>query len=118
MIRNHYGRIINISSVWGQIGAANEVLYSSAKGAIDTFTKALAKELAPSGITVNAIAPGVILSPMMSEFSQQDLETLRNDIPMHRFGQPADIAHHVLHLIQPDSSYMTGQIIRIDGGWF
>jgi len=118
MIRSHYGRIINISSVWGQIGAANEVLYSTAKGAIDTFTKALAKELAPSGITVNAIAPGVVITPMMSDFTCEDVEALKNEIPANRFAEPEEIAYHVLHLVQPESSYMTGQIIRIDGGWF
>ncbi|MFV9509784.1 elongation factor P 5-aminopentanone reductase [Tepidibacillus sp. LV47] len=117
MIRQKFGRIINISSVWGQVGAANEVLYSMAKGAIDSFTKALAKELAPSGITVNAIAPGIVLSPMMANFSQEELEMMKNEIPMNRFAKPEEIASLVVHLLQPESSYITGQIIRIDGGW-
>ncbi|TCS83015.1 elongation factor P 5-aminopentanone reductase [Tepidibacillus fermentans] len=118
MLSQKFGRIINISSIWGQVGAANEVLYSMAKGAIDTFTKALAKELAPSGITVNAIAPGIVLSPMMEDFSKEELEIMKNEIPMNRFAQPEEIAYLVLHLLRPESSYITGQIIRMDGGWY
>lgn len=117
MIKNGYGRIINISSIWGEIGAANEVLYSLTKGAINTFTKALARELAPSGITVNAIAPGVVMSKMMAEFDQEELDELKNDIPMRRFLKGEEIGQMVLHLLHPNSSYMTGQILTIDGGW-
>ncbi|OEG00494.1 hypothetical protein BHF71_00745 [Vulcanibacillus modesticaldus] len=117
MIRQKYGRIVNISSVWGDKGAANEVAYSMAKGAVNTFTKALAKELAPSGITVNAIAPGIVFSPMMVDFTQEEIEILKNEIPMGRFAKAKEIAHSVLYLLHPNSSYITGQIINIDGGW-
>lgn len=117
MLKEKFGRIINISSVWGSVGAANEVLYSVTKGAINTFTKALAKELAPSNITVNAIAPGVVMSKMMANFSNEELEAMLMDMPMNRFVNPEEIAQAVLYLVGPNSSYITGQILTIDGGW-
>lgn len=117
MLRQNYGRIINISSIWGEKGAANEVLYSMTKGAINSFTKALARELAPSGVTVNAIAPGIVMSRMMSGFISDELEQLKRDIPMNRFADPIEIAQSVLYLLHHNSSYITGQIINIDGGW-
>ncbi len=117
MLKERFGRIINISSVWGNVGAANEVLYSTTKGAINTFTKALAKELAPSGITVNAIAPGIVISKMMANFSEDEINALLMEMPMNRFAMPEEIAQAVLYLIDPNSSYVTGQILTIDGGW-
>lgn len=117
MLKERFGRIINISSVWGNVGAANEVLYSTTKGAINTFTKALAKELAPSGITVNAIAPGIVMSKMMANFSEDEINALLMEMPMNRFAMPEEIAQAVLYLIDPSSSYVTGQILTIDGGW-
>lgn len=117
MLKERFGRIINISSVWGNVGAANEVLYSTTKGAINTFTKALAKELAPSGITVNAIAPGIVMSKMMANFSEDEINALLMEMPMNRFAMPEEIAQAVLYLIDPNSSYVTGQILTIDGGW-
>ncbi len=117
MVRLKYGRIINISSVWGEIGAANEVLYSTSKGAINSLTKALAKELAPSGITVNAIAPGFFQSSMTSDFTDEELNILKNQNPMNRFADTKEIAQTVLHLLHDHSSYITGQIIAVDGGW-
>lgn len=118
MLKQKYGRIINISSIWGEKGAANEVLYSMTKGAVNSFTKALAKELAPSGITVNAIAPGIVMSKMISEFTEKELEYIKKDIPMNRFALPIEIAQSVLHLLHHNSDYITGQIINIDGGWY
>lgn len=117
MIRQKYGRIINISSVWGEKGAANEVAYSLTKGAVNTFTKALALELAPSGITVNAIAPGVVDSKMMSKFTNEELDIIKNEIPMNRFVNSDEIAQSVLYFLHPKSSNITGQILKIDGGW-
>jgi len=117
MVKVGYGRIINLSSVWGEKGAANEVLYSMTKGAINSFTKALARELAPSGITVNAIAPGIVLSKMMNGFSNVELEEMKMQIPMKRFAEPEEITETVLHILKPESSYLTGQIITIDGSW-
>lgn len=117
MIKQKYGRIINISSIWGEIGSANESLYSLTKGAINSLTKALAKELGPSGITVNAIAPGLVPSKMNDCFTKDELQNLENDIPLHRFSKAIEIAQTVLHLLHPNSEYITGQIITIDGGF-
>lgn len=116
MLKNKRGSIINISSMWGTVGASFEVAYSATKGAINAFTKALAKELAPSGIQVNAIAPGVIDTDMNAHLDQHDKQTLINDIPADRFGTPNDIARAVISIINA-GSYMTGQIIGVDGGY-
>lgn len=116
MLHNHSGRIINISSVWGNVGASMEAAYSASKGGVNSFTKALAKELAPSGIQVNAIACGVIDTDMNKFLSAVDRETLRNEIPADRIGQPEEIAQTVLSLLHTPE-YLTGQIITIDGGW-
>ena len=116
MLKRHAGRIINISSVWGNVGASMEVAYSASKGGVNAFTKALAKELAPSGIQVNAIACGVIATDMNSSFSEEDMENLRAEIPADRIGQPSEVARLLLSLAEaPD--YLTGQIITLDGGW-
>lgn len=117
MLQNHAGKIINISSVWGTMGASMEVAYSASKGAVNTFTKALAKELAPSNIQVNAIACGVIDTSMNACFSSEDLEALTAEIPADRLGSPREVAQLVLQTAQAPS-YMTGQIITIDGGWY
>ena len=116
MLQNHRGKIINISSVWGNTGASMEVAYSASKGGVNGFTKALAKELAPSGIQVNAIACGVIDTEMNRCFSEEELTVLRNEIPTDRFGQPAEAAQMVLSLLQAPE-YLTGQVIALDGGW-
>ncbi|MDE7428513.1 MAG: SDR family oxidoreductase, partial [Lachnospiraceae bacterium] len=116
MLKRHAGRIINISSVWGNVGASMEVAYSASKGGVNAFTKALAKELAPSGIQVNAIACGVIDTDMNRGFSKEELEDLRAEIPADRIGQPSEVAKLLLSLAEaPD--YLTGQIITLDGGW-
>lgn len=116
MLRRHAGKIINISSVWGNVGASMEVAYSASKGGVNAFTKALAKELAPSGIQVNAIACGVIDTDMNGCFSPEELEALRSEIPCDRIGQPEEAAQLLLSLLHAPS-YLTGQVITLDGGW-
>jgi 3-oxoacyl-[acyl-carrier protein] reductase len=117
MIARKYGRIINVSSIWGISGASCEVAYSTAKGGLNAFTKALAKELAPSGVTVNAVAPGAVDTQMLSGFNDQEKAALENDIPVGRFAQPDEIASLVYFLALPESGYITGQIISPNGGW-
>lgn len=116
MIRQQSGHIINISSVWGNVGASMEVAYSATKGGINSFTKALAKEVAPSHIQVNAIACGLIDTEMNACFSEEDLENVIAEIPADRIGQPEEVAALCLQLVQ-SPGYLTGQIIALDGGW-
>ncbi len=117
MIKRHEGRIINISSVWGNVGASCEVAYSASKGGVNAFTKALAKELAPSGISVNAIACGVIDTDMnRRELTESELAELEEEIPAGRMGETSEVAKLVLDICN-GSSYLTGQVITIDGGW-
>lgn len=116
MLKRHSGKILNISSVWGNVGASMEVAYSASKGGVNALTKALAKELAPSGIQVNAIACGLIDTDMNRGFSREDLEQIQSEIPADRIGQPEEVARLVLSLLNaPD--YLTGQIVTMDGGW-
>lgn len=117
MIRQKYGRIINVSSVWGITGASCEVMYSAAKGGINSFTKALAKELAPSGVTVNAVAPGAVDTDMLKHLAHDEREALEEEIPVGRLGSPEEIASLVYFLALPESSYITGQVISPNGGW-
>ena len=117
MLREHSGKIINVSSVWGTQGASMEVAYSASKGGVNAFTKALAKELAPSGIQVNAIACGVIDTVMNGQLSTEDLDNLRAEIPADRLGTPKEAAQLILQIAQAPE-YMTGQIITMDGGWY
>ena len=116
MLKKHSGRIINISSVWGNVGASMEVAYSASKGGINAFTKALAKELAPSNIQVNAIACGVIDTSMNACFTAEDMAALTEEIPADRIGKPEEVAQLALQLAQAPT-YLTGQIITLDGGW-
>ncbi len=117
MVRTGNGRIINISSVWGNVGASCEVAYSASKGAVNSLTKALAKELAPSGIAVNAIACGMVNTDMNSaHLSAEEIAEIASDIPADRICEPEEIGELVLRLIEAPA-YMTGQIITIDGGW-
>jgi 3-oxoacyl-[acyl-carrier protein] reductase len=116
MISRRSGSIINISSIWGNVGASCEVLYSASKGAINAFTMALGKELAPSNIRVNGIAPGVIDTSMNSNFSDEEISELKEEIPMDRFGRPEEIGKLAVFLASESSSYITSQIITIDGG--
>ena len=116
MISRKEGRIINISSVWGNVGASMEVAYSASKGGVNAFTKALAKELAPSNIAVNAVAFGVIDTKMNDCISAEDMEELKSEIPADRIGTPKEAAEMILKVLEAPS-YMTGQIITMDGGW-
>ena len=117
MLRRHSGRIINISSVWGIVGSSNEVCYSATKAALIGMTKALAKELAPSGITVNAVAPGVIKTEMNKALSDEDMAALVDEIPLGRLGAPEDVAATVLFLAGDSGSYITGEVINVSGGF-
>lgn len=117
MIAQRYGRIINVSSIWGMSGASCEVLYSTTKGGMNAFTKALAKELAPTGVTVNAVAPGAVETEMMDGFNAEEKAAIQQEIPVGRFGSTDEIASLVYFLALPESSYITGQIISPNGGW-
>lgn len=116
MISRKSGCIINISSMWGQCGASCEVDYSASKAGIIGFTKALAKEAAPSGIRVNCVSPGFIMTEMNSRFSHEDLEEIRSEIPLGIFGKPEHIADSVAFLASEQSEYITGQVIAVNGG--
>ena len=116
MLKQGEGSIINISSIWGNVGAACEVAYSASKGGINMFTKALAKEMAPSNIRVNAISPGVINTEMNSWLKEDEKAELENDIPMGSFGEGEDIGRLAVFLASKDSKYITSQIITVDGG--
>lgn len=116
MVHQHSGRILNISSVWGEVGASCEVAYSATKGGINAFTQALGKELAPSGIAVNAITYGAIKTSMNQCFSQEELSELENEIPFGRMATPEEAATFALSILS-SPTYLTGQLIRFDGGW-
>lgn len=116
MVSQKYGKIINISSVWGNVGASCEVAYSATKGGINAFTKALAKELAPSNIQVNAVACGAIDTEMNQFLEEDELIALIDEIPTGRLGRAEEVADLVYHLGYKNS-YLTGQVIGLDGGW-
>lgn len=116
MISVKSGNIINISSMWGQCGASCEVDYSASKAGMIGFTKALAKEVAPSGIRVNCISPGFIMTEMNKHFSDEDLELIKEDIPLGIFGEPRHIADAAVFLASDRSEYITGQILAVNGG--
>ena len=118
MIKNRYGRIINISSVSGLMGNPGQVNYSSAKAGLSGFTKSLAKEVGSRGITVNSIAPGFIETDMTSYLDKNAKEKLTQDIPLKRLGSVNDIAELAIFLASDESSYITGQTISVDGGLF
>lgn len=115
MLRKGGGSIVNVSSVWGVAGASCEVAYSASKAALIGFTKALAKELAPSNIRVNCVAPGVIATAMNARFSEEEMEAIRGDIPLGRVGSPSEVAQAVWALCC--SGYVTGQVLGVDGGF-
>ncbi|MFN0149095.1 MAG: 3-oxoacyl-[acyl-carrier-protein] reductase [bacterium] len=116
MIRQKRGRIVNITSVIGQIGNAGQANYAASKGGLIAFTKSLAKELAPRGITVNAIAPGFIETAMTQGLSAEVRDKLLHDIPLGRFGTPDDVADVALFLASDPAAYITGQVLNVDGG--
>ncbi|MCI7259401.1 MAG: 3-oxoacyl-ACP reductase FabG [Ruminococcus sp.] len=118
MLQQHAGNIINITSVWGQTGASCEVDYSVTKGGIIAFTKALAKEVAPSGIRVNAVSPGVIDTEMNAHLSEEDRKELAEETPLQRIGKPEEIADAVLFLASERAAFITGQILPVNGGFF
>lgn len=115
MIHNKEGLIVNISSIWGITGAAMEVAYSTSKAGIIGLTKSLAKELGPSNIRVNAIAPGIINTSMNSKFSEEEINNIQEEIPLEKIGEPEEIAKCIEWLIK--DNYTTGQVISINGGW-
>jgi 3-oxoacyl-[acyl-carrier protein] reductase len=117
MIQQKYGKIVFISSVWGEVGASHEVLYSTVKGAQISFVKALAKEVGPSGILVNAISPGFI-DTKMNPLTEDDKIALIEEIPLNRPGLPIDVANTVSFLISEKSNYIHGETIRVSGGWY
>ena len=116
MMKRHCGKIINISSVWGLYGASCEVAYSATKGAVNSFTKALAKELGPSGICVNCVAPGVIETEMNSHLTKEDFDCLCEETPLERLGKPEEVAKTVRFLASENADFITGQVVNVDGG--
>ena len=118
MMAHHNGQIVVISSIWGQTGAACEVAYSAAKGAQIAFVKALSKEVALNGITVNAVAPGAIQTPMLEHFTDDELQMLKDEIPIGRLGSGEDVADSVSFLLSPGSRYITGHTLAVNGGWY
>ena len=116
MIHRKAGRIITVSSMWGITGGSCEVAYSATKAAVIGLTRALAKEVGPSGITVNSVAPGVIDTEMNGNLSEADLSALREETPLERIGQPEDVAKAILYLASDAAGFITGQVLQVDGG--
>ena len=116
MIHNKSGVLVNISSMWGQCGASCEVDYSASTAGIIGFTKALAQEVAPSGIRVNCVSPGFIMTEMNSQFSEEDLQLIKDEIPLGVFGRPSDVAEAVLFISSEKASFITGQVLAVNGG--
>ncbi|MBC2089375.1 SDR family oxidoreductase [Listeria welshimeri] len=117
LMKSQQGRIVFISSIWGEIGASMEVVYSTVKGAQIAFCKALSQEVGLSGITVNAVTPGVVKTKMMDQFSLEEKEIIRQEIPLKRFAKPEEIAETVEFLTSKKASYITGEVLRLNGGW-
>lgn len=117
MIREKRGKIVNVSSMWGQVGASCEVSYSAAKAGVIGLTKALAKEVGPSGIQVNCVAPGVIDTPMNAAFGPETMRELAGETPLCRLGTPEDVAEAVAFLVSPAADFITGQVLGVNGGF-
>ena len=116
MIRAHSGVIVNIASMWGEVGASCEAAYSAAKAGVIGLTKALAKEVGPSGVRVNAVSPGVVMTDMMAGFSDDDVAALKDETPLISLGSPEDIADAVLFLASEKARFITGQVLSVNGG--
>ena len=114
-LANHSGSIVTVSSMWGQVGASCESAYAATKGAVIALTKSLAKELGPSGIRVNCVAPGVILTDMCACYTEEDLQALADETPLGRNGQPEDVAKAIAFLL--DAEFITGHVLNVDGGF-
>lgn len=117
MISKKSGVIINVSSIWGLVGASCEVAYSASKAGLIGLTRALAKEVGPSGVRVNCIAPGVVKTDMLNSFSEDDLNALKDETPLGRLGEPSDIAKAILYLASDEASFITGQVLSPNGGF-
>ena len=117
MIKNHSGVILNISSMWGQVGASCEVHYSASKAGVIGLTKALAKEVGLSGVRVNCICPGVVMTDMMKDFDEQTIEELKEETPLNALGTPKDIADTAVFLCSDKAKFITGQILGVIGGF-
>lgn len=116
MVRRHSGVIVNLSSMWGEVGASCEVVYSACKAGIIGFTKALAKELGPSGIRVNCVSPGVIDTEMNAELTDETICSLCEETPLLRIGKPEDVGRMIAFLCSEDASFITGQVVSVNGG--
>ncbi|WP_405342868.1 elongation factor P 5-aminopentanone reductase [Ruminococcus sp.] len=116
MIRAHSGVIVNIASMWGEVGASCEAAYSAAKAGVIGLTKALAKEVGPSGVRVNAVSPGVVMTDMMAGFSDEDVAALKEETPLIQLGTPENIADAVLFLASEKARFITGQVLSVNGG--
>ena len=117
MLHEHEGCIITVSSMWGLRGASCESAYSASKGGLNALTRALAKEVGPSGVRVNCICPGVIQTDMVREYSREDLQVLADDTPLCRLGTPQDVARAAFFLSSEDASFITGQVLGVNGGF-
>ena len=116
MIHNKWGRVLLVSSMWGQVGASCEAAYSAAKAGVIGLGRALAKEVGPSGVTVNCVAPGVVETDMMAGFSAEDKAALAEETPVGRLGTPEEVARALVFLAGPDSDFITGQVLGVNGG--
>ena len=117
MVSRQSGSILYVSSMWGQVGASCEAAYSACKAALIGLGKALAKEAGPSGVRVNCLCPGVIQTDMLREYSQEDLQVLADDTPLCRLGTPQDVARAAFFLSSQDASFITGQVLAVNGGF-
>ncbi|WP_409253762.1 elongation factor P 5-aminopentanone reductase [Bacillus sp. SCS-153A] len=118
LLNSSFGSAVLVSSIWGQTGAACEVLYSTVKGAQIALIKSLSKELARNGVRVNAVAPGAVKTDMMNSFSPEELTLIADEIPMGRMAEPIEVADTIEFLLSEKASYITGQVISVNGGWY